>query len=147
MGKIIDLIKKYLPPYISIPLILHIAVFSGMLKIWPQEMLVISDLQTMSGKIPISTLLFTAISLYLILLASYVYLCFRIRKNLKPHFGVLWDKNKEPYCPIHKKPLARYKVKLESVETGVKCTECNENYQLMTDAGKRISLVKAKELL
>jgi len=147
MGKIIDLINKYLPPYISIPLILYIVVLSGMIYTWPREVLVISDLQTMCGKMPISTIVSTAILLYLILLASYVLLCFRIRKNLKPRFGVLWDKNKEPYCPIHEKPFTRYQVKLEKIETGLRCNKCDKTVKLINNEGKRITLVEAKKLL
>ena len=120
MEKLIDLINKYLPPYISIPLILHIIVLIGMMFLWCRETLAIPKILTLCRKIPILTIVSTAILLYLILLASYVFLCFKIRKNLKPRFGVLWDENKEPYCPTHEKPLTRHKVKLGGkIESGL----------------------------
>ncbi len=148
MEKLIDLINKYLPPYISIPLILHIIVLSGMMFLWCRETLAIPKILTLCGKIPILTIVSTAILLYLILLASYVFLCFKIRKNLKPRFGVLWDENKEPYCPTHEKLLTRHKVKLGGkIESGLDCIKCNKTIPIITDEGKRLSLSEAKKLL
>ncbi len=86
--------------------------------------------------------------LYLIVVASYALLCFKIRKNVKPKFGVKWDKNKEPYCPTCDKPLARHPAKLENaVITGIDCIKCNKSLILMTDDGKRITLIEAKKLM
>lgn len=148
MEKLIDLINKYLPPHISIPLILHIVILSGILYIGNLEPLEHFDSQKLYEKIPILTITATAILLYLVLLASYVFLCLKIRKNLKPRFGALWDKNKEPYCPTHEKPLTRHKVKLGGkIESGLDCTKCNKTIQLINDEGKRLTLSEAKRLL
>jgi len=72
-----------------------------------------------------------------------------MRKKLSPNFGVVWDKNNEPYCPIHEKPFARHKTKInENMVTGLDCAKCNnKSYPLITDEGKRITLVEAKKLL
>ena len=93
-------------------------------------------------------LLTVAIILFFLLfiVASAIYLHFN--RKLKPKFGVLWDKNGEPYCSIHEKPLTRHKVKLkeDKVETGLNCAECG-NLPLINDEGERLTLPEAKKLL
>jgi len=148
MDRIFDIINKFSPPRITIPLILHIVILSGILQIGNLEKLVPTNLQPLNAKIPMLTIATTAILLYLMLLASYILLCFKIRKNLKPKFGVLWDKNNEPYCPIHEKSLTRHTVQLNGkIEAGLDCTKCNKSVPLITDEGKRITLTEAKKLL
>ena len=148
MDKVLSIINRFLPPRISIPLILHITILSGMLYIWHLEKSVIFDLQRVYVKIPILTLAATAILLYLVLLASYATLCFKIRKKLKPKLGVLWDQHKEPYCPIHEKPFARHKTKINgNTVTGLDCIKCKKSYPLITDDGKRLTLIEAQKLL
>jgi len=105
------------------------------------------DPQQMYNKISILTITITAILLYLVLFAFYIYLCFKLHKNLKPKFGVLWDENKEPYCPICKNPLGRHTTKRGgSAATGLKCVKCKESL-LLVDKGKKITLEEAKKLL
>ena len=145
MNTIIYLIRKYLPPHISIPLILHIVILTGILL--NQEKLVLM-LRKSSESLPLLVIVITVSSLYLVLLAAYIFLCFKIRKKFKPKFGVFWDKNKEPYCPIHEKPLPRHKVRLRGkIVTGVGCVKCGKNLHLITDDGKRLSLEEAKKKL
>ena len=79
-----------------------------------------------------------------------LYLKQRIKNKIKlrPKFGVLWDRNKEPYCPICENPLARYKVRLSGkTETGFNCANCDKRFSLITDEGKRITVIEAKKLL
>jgi hypothetical protein len=69
-----------------------------------------------------------------------------IFKKLK--FGIYWDKNKEPYCPIHEKPLARRQVKIdEQLKTGLTCYACKHDYWIIQDHGTVIYLGEAKELI
>ena len=148
MERLTALANKYLPPHISIPLILHIVILSGILYIGNFELLENLGSQKIYEKIPILTITATVILLYLVLLASYVFLCLKIRKDLKPRFGALWDKNKEPYCPIHEKPLTRHKVRLGgTIASGLNCTKCSNTIMLIDDEGKRLTLPEAKILL
>jgi hypothetical protein len=147
MNKFVELISKYLPPHISIPLGLHIVVVGGMLYITQQNLWA-----WIAEKLNVSTLVFTittmAITLYLVLVASYVVLCFKIHKKLYPKFGVLWDKNKEPYCPIHEKPLSRHKTSIGG-KTIVRlhCVKCKETLPLMADDTTTLTLEEVKKLL
>ncbi len=92
-------------------------------------------------------------SLLFLLFALAIYLTLKIR--LVPKFGVLWDKkNKEPYCPVHKIPLARHKTKIGSdPAVGLDCRKCKEkskgesSYPLIDDDNKRLTLLEAKKLL
>jgi hypothetical protein len=146
--KIIDFIYKHAPLHISIPLALHITILSGILYISRQEAWV-SVAKKVHDALPILTIAATAISLYLVLLASYILLCLRIRKNLRLKFGILWDKDKEPYCPVHEKPLSRHKVKMDGkIVAGLDCRKCNkESFHIITDEGETLTLEEAKKQL
>jgi hypothetical protein len=62
--------------------------------------------------------------LWLILLLAYV-IYLKIKHKLALKFGVLWNRNKEPYCPIHEKPLSRHKTKRGGkVVVGLDCRKC-----------------------
>ena len=146
MDKIIDIINKHLPPRISIPLILHIVVLTGLLYISPQK-----GWESFSKKacelLPMLTISTTATILYLILVASYILLCLNIRKTLKPRFGILWDKDKEPYCPIHEKPLSRHKLKKNGkTVTGLECRKCTTSFHAI-DNGEILTLEEAQKKL
>ena len=147
MNTITDFISKYLPRHISIPLVLHILILSGIKVMWAKEEFV-NFLRKSSESLPLLAIAITLSSFYLVLLASYIFLCFKIRNNLKTKFGVLWDKNKQPYCPIHEKPLSRHKVRSHGkIVTGLGCPECSKHFHLMTDEGKRLTLEDAKKKL
>jgi hypothetical protein len=142
----IEFISKYLPAHVAIPIILHTIILAAMMYIWPREVMEVAGLKKVFAETPLTTIISTAILLYLVILASYIYLCFMLHKNLKPKFGVLWDKNNEPYCPIHEKPLARHRVKLNNKsETGLNCSKCSQTYELVTDDGKRITVPEARK--
>jgi hypothetical protein len=140
----IDFILKKAPLHISIPIALHIIILSGILYISRWEAC-ISFAKKVNDTLPILTIAVTAISFYLILLLFYILLCLKIRKNLRPKFGVLWDRNKEPYCPIHEKPLSRHKVGMnDKIVAGLNCPECKQSFQIITDSGERLTLEEAK---
>ena len=142
------MILKFLPPRISIPLILHIVLLIGILRIENLNEKASHILQVSFANLPISAVAVTAILLYLVLLTSYIVLCFKTWKNLKPKLGVLWDKDKEPYCPFHKTPLARHKVSINGkTETALNCPKCNKTLPLIDDNANRLSLTEARKLL
>jgi uncharacterized protein YbaR (Trm112 family) len=143
----IEFINKHLPPRISIPLILHILIIGGILYVsQSKEWILIS--QKLNESLPILTITTMVSSLYLVLLVSYISLYLNVHKKLKPKLGVLWDKDKEPYCPIHEKPLARHKTKQNGqIVTSLDCKKCNQTYPLITDDCSRLTLEDAKKLL
>lgn len=93
--------------------------------------------------------LLAAIGLCILLsfLSLFIYLI--LKTKLTPKFGILWDrKNKEPYCPIHKNPLARHKTKIgNDLATGLDCRQCDKSYPLIDDFGKTLTLTESKKLL
>jgi len=145
--KITDFIYEHAPLHISIPLALHITILSGILYISRQEAWV-AVVKKVNDVLPILTIEATA-SLYLVLLTSYILLCLKIRKNLRPKFGVLWDKNKEPYCPIHEKSLSRHRTKRNGkTVAGLNCPKCNnQSFPMITDDGETLTLEEAKKQL
>ena len=72
MNKIIDIIDKYLPAHIAIPLALQLIILIGMMSVGDLSRLVPHDLQKAYGKVPILTITITAILLYLIMVVSSV---------------------------------------------------------------------------
>jgi hypothetical protein len=139
-----DFIYKLAPSRISIPIILHIIIFSGIIYISKQESWV-SVAKNFNDALPILTTV-TVTSFYLIILVSYIFLCLKFQKKLKPKFGILWDIKKEPYCPIHEKPLTRHKVGMnDKVVAGLNCPECKQSFQIIRDNGERLTLEEAKK--
>ena len=89
-----------------------------------------------------------ALSVLMFVVSLFIYLHLKIK--LVSKFGVLWDKNKEPYCPVHRIPFARHKTKIgDSPGTGFNCAKCppNHPYPLITDECKRLTIIEAKKLL
>lgn len=143
-----EIILKFLPPRISIPLMLHIVLLIGMLRIENLNEKASHFLQVLFANLPTAVIAVTAILLYLVLLTSYIVLCFKTWKNLKPKLGVLWDKDKEPYCPFHRTPLARHKMRINGkTETALNCPKCNKTLPLIDDNANRLSLTEARKLL
>lgn len=97
--KIIEYIEKYAPIGISIPLTLHITTLAGIWFLPHLEELLPPNLCPLCAKVPILTISIMLLSSYLIMLVSYIFLYFKFKNKLTPKFGVLWDKNKEAYCP------------------------------------------------
>jgi hypothetical protein len=63
--------------------------------------------------------------------------------KLKPKFGVLWDKDKEPHCPACQSPLSQA---VFGGNVDLNCIKCNQTIWL-TDNNKDINLEEARELL
>lgn len=108
MDKITELIEKLLPLPVALPIVLHIAILFGIWHIPNLEDSLRSYLQLKYSAVPVITIFLSVSSLYLLMLASYIVLCFKFSNKFTPKFGVLWDKNKEPYCPSCKTYLSGY---------------------------------------
>ncbi len=88
--------------------------------------------------------LFLVLSILLILLSGILFqLLFtlrRLKKNifelttLKPAYGVLWDKDFNPYCPSHKILLSQDGIR------ALKCPNCNKNYYLTNLKGEILTI-------
>lgn len=90
------------------------------------------------------TTLAIALSVLSIALTFVVY--FKFKKNLIPKFGVLWDKNKEAYCPACQIILSEYHEQEDPPFYEFKCVKCGSYIRLM-HFGKSISLVNAQTKL
>ena len=98
-------------------------------------------------KIILLKILTLATILCILLIALSVSLYLRLKTKLIPKFGVLWDKNKEAYCPSCKIPLFEY----NEQENGppiyeFTCIGCNSDIRL-TNFGEPISLKDAQKLI
>lgn len=71
---------------------------------------------------------------------------FKLKKKLIPKFGVLWDKNKEAYCPACEIVLSEYHEQDDPPIYELSCVKCNAHIRLMY-FGKPISLKNAQELI
>ena len=146
MSKILDLVDKHLPRRISVPLILHILIVGFIVSKYSDRVW-ITILKKWNEPLPILIIAATASVLYVVLFVSYTVLCLKIRKNLRPKFGVLWDKDREPYCPIHERPLSRHRYKSGKTVAGVDCKKCKSTLELIKDDGVRLTLEEAKKQL
>jgi hypothetical protein len=68
--------------------------------------------------------------------------------RLIPKFGVLWDKNKEPYCPFCEKLLSLSQ-RINNGESIIllRCLECQQMPDIMDDNANLLSLKEAKSRL
>lgn len=82
--------------------------------------------------------------LLLILVSIALYL--KLRKKLISQFGILWDKNKEPYCPACEIILSEYHEQNAPPIYEFRCIKCNAHIRLM-NFGKSISLSDAQKFL
>ena len=83
-------------------------------------------------------LLSLAINLVLV-----VFLYLVTRKNeLRLHYGIYWDKKKNPYCPGCQKPVAYGDYHLAG--TGYHCNTCNHVYALQDAQGKQVLPIQAQ---
>ncbi|MFQ5714169.1 MAG: hypothetical protein ACE5GU_09065 [Candidatus Scalinduaceae bacterium] len=89
-------------------------------------------------------LLLVVLLLCLVILIEFSY-PFNKNINLKPKFGVLWDENKEPYCPACKTLLSQ-SVSEFFKNVQLECIKCEESLSLINN-DKEISLEEAKSLL
>jgi hypothetical protein len=103
-----DIINKYLPVPLRLPLLLQLIILSGSLYIGDLSQLVHPDLLKMYESMPTLSISTTLALSCLLWAASYIFLILKNRDKFKPKFGILWDKNKEPYCPACKTLLSGY---------------------------------------
>jgi len=75
-----------------------------------------------------------------------IYLILKLKTKLKPRFGMLWDREKNPHCPACQSLLADLgNCAIGSIR--FKCLKCNQGIMLVNDKGSIIELDKAKSLL
>ncbi len=141
--KLIEIIRQWISTPILIGLILHSIILSCILAIGPLESY--PALKSMGEKLYSLTIAGWATILYLSMLASYIVLSIKFKDKLKPKYGVLWDKHKEPHCPSCKAYLTRHP--RSDIVMNFGCHKCNDFITLVTDDGKDISLVEAQKLL
>ena len=136
-------INKILFPLLGLYALLILSIYQDLIPIVFPKII-----QELPITLLLKSLLSTGILCFLLFLLSlFIYFHFKIKLISK--FGVLWDKKeKEPYCPVHKNPLARHKTKIGNDKaTGLDCRECNKSYPLIDDFGKTLTLIEAKKLL
>jgi hypothetical protein len=91
-----------------------------------------------------------AIVLFVLSLVLSLWIYNQFKTKLKPKFGVVWDKNKEPYCPACEKPFTKFTLERgggAKIVVGLACPKCGNHFELITDEGERITLAEAKKLL
>lgn len=88
----------------------------------------------------------TLIVFLLFVLSCYFYL--KSRTKLIPKCGVLWSKEKDPYCPACQIPMSEYSIHNSSPNDiyQMSCKKCGAYIRLMHN-GKNISLEDAQKLL
>lgn len=94
-------------------------------------------------------LLILAIVLFVlsVALSLTIYLKYlKLKTKLIPKFGVLWDKNKEAYCPACEISLSEYQEQDNPPIYEFTCVKCNAHIRLM-HIGKSISLEDAQKIL
>jgi len=93
-------------------------------------------------------LLIMATTLFFLMSVLSLYLYLKNKKKLIPKCGVLWDKNKEPYCPACEIPMSEYYVSNSQPNEmyEITCIKCNAHIRLMHN-GQHISLQNAQKLL
>ena len=147
MHYLTNLIKRFLPIPLAIPILLHTIILSGMMYIGSLEKLLSPDLQKVYAKIPTLTIATTVSLLYLLMVASYIILFIKYKTKLSPKFGVLWDNNKEPYCPSCKTLLSQSVIDFDfDKKIRLECMKCDDFLSLVNN-GKEISLEEARALL
>ena len=73
-----------------------------------------------------------------ILLAIATWQLSRKRETLKLRYGILWDKEKNPHCPVCKNPGLRYAQWSHGGSFGYRCNPCNKVYTLCDASGKAV---------
>lgn len=95
-------------------------------------------------------MLTAAILLFLLSILAALFIYLHYRPKLVPKFGVLWDKNKEAYCPACRNPLSAYlpyKFSEKSLTTkAFWCIKCDK-YIYLTHNADVIELDDAKKML
>lgn len=141
--KIIDTIKESATKYtlsaiFGILILLIGAIYQDLLPILYPEVI-----QNLPKEV---FLKITTLAILLFVLSSVLSLFYYLKSRTKliPKCGILWDKNKEPYCTACEKPLSEYY--FSDPYYGFRCIQCDKDIRLMHDT-KPISLPEAQKLL
>lgn len=79
-----------------------------------------------------------------------IYLRRKLRKELKPRFGVLWSSDQNPYCPACSKPLGRFgnlRTGGGNSRRGFWCIQCRQVISMADDTGNILELTEVRQLL
>ena len=106
---------------------------------------IMSLLPTLSSKV------LTKLSLGLFVLvlfeAVWIYILRRRpQEKLRPCFGILWDKDANPYCPSCQKLLSNYHEGQHYVPS-LRCTACQKSFTITDEEAQHYGLHDAKEFI
>lgn len=140
MDKAKETILKY-APQILIPLLLFLIV--NTLKTVGGELLLFALPQI--SKISLAKLLVLFGITILIESALFFHLLNKYINKLNPKYGILWDKNKNAFCPVCKTHMSTYEENYKPVYSdkgfpAFICNNCKEYFPLNTKTGKPITL-------
>ena len=141
-------LKDQLPARISIPLTLLIIILIGTLR-FPLETYTPDALQNQLSKTPTIRWVATLVLSTLLLSLYYLNIYRAFRNKLTPKFGVLWDKNKEAYCPACQIPLSDYrefKNSSNKISYVFHCMKCDKMIPI-TNNGAALKLEEARNML
>jgi hypothetical protein len=94
----------------------------------------------------LSGLLLIVSVLFLIMSAYSIHLYKKNSKKLFPKFGILWDKDLNPYCP-HCKGLLVYYPPDQETQCSFECTKCESHRMIADEEGYIGSLRTARQMI
>ena len=107
----------------------------------PIFIIIVNNLRPFLDKLS-PTLLLAIIALEFIIICILSGLLISINNNIKEKlstkFGIYWNKQFEPFCPIHKTPL------MVIDDTRYRCIQCKTNYPLKGENGISYTLESVK---
>lgn len=65
-----------------------------------------------------------------------IYRLSNTRQKLRLVYGILWDKNKNPHCPVCKNPGIQYDN--WNYQWGYRCLNCNKTFALVDSLGNDV---------
>ena len=86
------------------------------------------------------------LSIFLIICLTYCFILLR-KNKLKPRFGLYWDKNKNPYCPICKKLISTSYYDNKPLDPYFICLKCDIIIRLRDERGNQMHFYQAVDLL
>lgn len=112
------------------------------LLVWASSIIVPAVAPSILAAIPAPALLpLLLLSVVInLVLVGFLYLVTR-KSELKLHYGIYWDKKKNPHCPGCQKPVSYINGMLGE---GYYCKACNYVYPLQDAHGKKVQPVQAQ---
>lgn len=93
-----------------------------------------------------SEVLMTIVLLFAVIILVLIFIIYMNRKRaLALKYGIYWDKENNPLCPIHKTPLGVYDN--YSHRIGFLCCKCNNEVHPMSISGKEVSVERARKII